>query len=252
MTSDSSAFAFAVLAWTAIAFPILIIGVLGIDFSGRLGGNAAGPRLPSRVGWFVMEIPAISVFPAIYFTQAQRSLIGDLLVTAWLAHYAHRTLIWPWIVQRQSAPFPLITCASGLAFNIVNGLLMGCFVTNFADYSDDWLSDPRFIIGAAAFLLGAALNIASDYHLAWLRSRSEARYVMPHAGPFRFISSPNLAGEMIEWIGFALMSWSLPGLAFAIWTVANLIPRALWRHRWYRETFEDYPENRQAIMPGLL
>ena len=31
-------------------------------------------------------------------------------------------------------------------------------------------------------------------------------------------------------------------LAFTLSTAANLIPRALWRHRWYRRTFPAYPE----------
>ena len=44
----------------------------------------------------------------------------------------------------------------------------------------------------------------------------------------------------------------LPALAFALWTAANLIPRALWRHRWYRRTFPDYPPSRRAVIPGVL
>ena len=48
------------------------------------------------------------------------------------------------------------------------------------------------------------------------------------------------------------MAWSLPALAFAMWTAANLIPRALWRHRWYREKFPDYPPSRRAVIPGVL
>ena len=252
MTSDSAAFTLLVLAWTAIAFPILIIGVLGIDFSGRLGGNLIGPKIPSRLGWFMMEVPALCVFPFLYLTQAPRTAVGDVLALVWVAHYAHRTLIWPWIVQRRGAPFPVITCASGFAFNVVNGLLLGWFLTEFADYSSDWFADPRFVIGAVAFILGAVVNISSDYRLAWLRNRSKVRYVIPHGGAYRHVSSPNLTGEMIEWIGFALMTWSLPGLAFAIWTAANLIPRALWRHRWYRATFEDYPPERRAAIPGIL
>lgn len=44
----------------------------------------------------------------------------------------------------------------------------------------------------------------------------------------------------------------LPALAFALWTAANLIPRALWRHRWYRQTFSDYPPSRRAVIPGVL
>lgn len=34
-------------------------------------------------------------------------------------------------------------------------------------------------------------------------------------------------GEIIEWIGFAIACWSLPAAAFAVYTFANLAPRAL-------------------------
>jgi len=32
---------------------------------------------------------------------------------------------------------------------------------------------------------------------------------------------------------------------------ANLIPRALDHHRWYKEQFEDYPPERKALLPFL-
>jgi hypothetical protein len=59
-------------------------------------------------------------------------------------------------------------------------------------------------------------------------------------------------GEIIEWSGFALMCWNLPALSFAIWTAANLIPRAVSHHAWYRRTFPDYPQDRHAVVPALL
>ncbi len=66
------------------------------------------------------------------------------------------------------------------------------------------------------------------------------------------MSAPNYLGEMTQWIGWALLTWSLAGASFAVWTIANLLPRALANHRWYRETFEDYPESRKAVVPFLL
>ena len=59
-------------------------------------------------------------------------------------------------------------------------------------------------------------------------------------------------GEIIEWIGFAVMTWSVAALAFAIWTAANLAPRALSHHKWYRETFPDYPTERKALIPFVV
>jgi steroid 5-alpha-reductase/3-oxo-5-alpha-steroid 4-dehydrogenase 1 len=57
---------------------------------------------------------------------------------------------------------------------------------------------------------------------------------------------------MLEWIGFALMTWCLPGLAFSVWTIANLAPRAWAHHRWYQDAFPDYPKERKALIPYIL
>ena len=64
---------------------------------------------------------------------------------------------------------------------------------------------------------------------------------MPTGGLFRYVSCPNYLGEIVEWTGFALVMGALPGFAFLAWTLANLVPRALEHHRWYRATFPDYP-----------
>ena len=58
-------------------------------------------------------------------------------------------------------------------------------------------------------------------------------------------------------LGFAglvtLLLGLLPnGLAFALWTIANLLPRARSHHRWYREKFPEYPPERRALVPGLF
>ena len=242
----------AVLTWCALALPALVIGLVGKDPTGRFGAQAWGPNLDARWGWLFMELSALAVFPVVYLAAGERHAVGDLLVALWLAHYIHRTLVWPWFVQRQARPFPAITAASGFSFNLVNGVFLGWFMARIADYPEDWFTDPRFVCGAALFVAGAALNVSSDYRLAALRAKASGGAVLPRGGAFELVSCPNLAGEIVEWTGFALMSWSLPGLAFALWTAANLIPRALWRHRWYRERFADYPAKRRAVIPGLL
>jgi hypothetical protein len=48
------------------------------------------------------------------------------------------------------------------------------------------------------------------------------------------------------------MCWNLPALSFAVWTAANLIPRAISHHAWYRRTFADYPRDRRAVIPAVL
>ncbi|MFC1990171.1 hypothetical protein ACFLVW_06425 [Chloroflexota bacterium] len=41
----------------------------------------------------------------------------------------------------------------------------------------------------------------------------------------------------------------MPGLAFAVWTMANLVPRARAHHAWYHKHFPDYPAGRKVLVP---
>jgi hypothetical protein len=69
---------------------------------------------------------------------------------------------------------------------------------------------------------------------------------------YEYVSCPNYLGEMLEWCGWAIATWSLAGFAFAFYTIANIGPRALANHRWYREKFPDYPPQRKAVIPYVL
>jgi hypothetical protein len=58
-------------------------------------------------------------------------------------------------------------------------------------------------------------------------------------------------GEILIWIGWAIATWSLAGLSFAAWTIANLLPRAKAHHEWYHKKFPEYPPERKALIPGI-
>ena len=97
-----------------------------------------------------------------------------------------------------------------------------------------------------------AINVHSDNILMALRRPGETEYRIPRGGLFRFVTMPNYLGELLEWFAWALATWSLAGLAFAVFTAANLVPRAIANHRWYLERFPDYPQDRKAIVPFVL
>jgi steroid 5-alpha reductase family enzyme len=100
-------------------------------------------------------------------------------------------------------------------------------------------------------MVGYLINRQADHTLHNLREPGEAGYRIPEGGLYRWISCPNYLGEIVEWFGWAIATWSLPGLAFAVWATANLAPRAWANHRWYHEQFPDYPSGRRALVPGL-
>ena len=101
------------------------------------------------------------------------------------------------------------------------------------------------------FSAGYGVNRWADRVLQNLRRPGETGYQVPQGGLYRWISCPNYFGEIIEWIGWAIATWSLPGLAFAIWTFANLAPRAAAHHAWYHRHFPAYPPERRALIPRV-
>jgi hypothetical protein len=221
---------------------------------GRHAHTRWGPSISNRLGWCVMELVSLVVFAALFLAgPAEKTAPMWVFFALWVAHYINRSLIFPWRTHTAGKMMPLAIVGSAAAFNIVNAGLNGGYLGwSGATYPVTWLTDPRFLIGLAVFALGAGINLWSDNKLIGLRAGGQQGYTVPRGGLFEFVSCPNHMGEIIQWSGFALMCWNLPALSFAIWTAANLIPRAVAHHAWYRRTFADYPPGRRAVIPGLV
>jgi len=147
---------------------------------------------------------------------------------------------------------PVLIVTSGVSFNLVNGFLIGYYFGYFSQYDNSELFGMRFLTGTFLFILGVVVNWNYDNKLIHLRRPDETDYLIPQGKLFELISCPNLLGEVIEWTGYAIMCWNLPAISFLVWTIANLVPRALAHHKWYNEHFENYPAERKAIFPFIL
>ncbi len=109
-----------------------------------------------------------------------------------------------------------------------------------------------FILGSLVTLTGFFIGFVSDQVLLRIR-RTYQSYQIPFGGLFEYVSCPHFLGESLEWIGFCIAcNGSLESTSFAIWTIANLVPRALAQHVWYQSTFKDYPKHRKEIVPFWL
>lgn len=219
---------------------------------GRHARAGWGPTLDARWGWALMESPAVLVFIGVYLAGDQGSNAAPLaLLALWQIHYVHRTFIFPLRMPAGGKRMPISVAAMAFVFNIWNAYINARWISELGSYEDSWLAQPAFIIGALIFACGFVLNIHSDRILFTLK-RNSPDYAIPRGGLFRFVSCPNYLGEIVEWIGWAIAAWSPAGLAFAFFTAANLVPRALTHHRWYRERFPDYPRDRKALIPFIL
>jgi hypothetical protein len=242
-----------VLAWIALAVLLFPIQLFVSAPYGRHMRSGWGPSLPNRLGWFLMEVVSLAVFAYLFLSgPAPKSVASWLFFAAWMLHYVNRSLVYPWRTRTTGKTIPLLIVLGAIVFNLVNAGFNGYALGTLYAYTSDWLADPRFLIGLAIFVAGAATNIRADGRLLALRSGGATGYTVPRGGLFERISCPNLFGEIVQWSGFALMCWNLPALSFAVWTAANLVPRALSHHAWYRANFRDYPPGRTAVIPFLL
>lgn len=248
-----SIFYLIVYSWIAIGLVIFPWVLRIVVPYGRHTTKGWGPMLPNWLGWMIMETPALLVFIGFFFFgPAIHTPVTWLFFGLYVLHYVNRTYVFPFRLRTHGKKMPISIVLMALSFNFVNGFINGYYLGVLADYQLSWFSDPRFIGGIIMFLGGLTINWHSDNILIHLRKPGETGYVVPKGGFFNYVSCPNHFGEIVEWLGFALMTWSLPALAFAVWTMVNLIPRALHHHRWYRDHFSDYPPKRKAIVPFLL
>uniref|UniRef100_A0A8C9QQ53 3-oxo-5-alpha-steroid 4-dehydrogenase n=2 Tax=Scleropages formosus TaxID=113540 RepID=A0A8C9QQ53_SCLFO len=219
---------------------------------GRYAGKSNSRRfIPAKLAWFLQELPSFLVPMLLVWRSGWRCGMGRmLLLSLFCAHYFQRTFVYSLLTKGR--PSPLYIVMSALIFCSVNGFVQGHYLLHCAAYDDSWLTDVRLVTGVTLFLLGMAVNVHSDYILRNLRKPGEITYKIPKGGMFEYVSGANFFGEIIEWFGFAVATWSLPAFAFAFFTLCSIGPRAYNHHRFYHEKFADYPKSRKAVIPFIF
>ncbi len=248
MTLDALYDMLLVAQFASAAFVFVALYFITVPY-GRHTHTGWGPLVPARPGWVAMELLAVLTITALYAT-GSITIVGTVFLCLWQLHYIQRTFLFP-LLMRGGRGTPVLIVLFSVMFNMMNGWVNGWWLYHRASYDISWLWDPRFIAGLAVFLAGFIINLHSDQVLRTLRKPGETGYKVPMAGLHRFVASPNYFGELLEWTGWALLTWSWAGLAFAVFTAANLVPRAHVHWKWYRSTFPDYPAERRRIIPFI-
>ena len=242
------------IGWIIIAILVFFVLLKVRAPYGRHTKSTWGPMISNRLGWFLMEIPSFLLILYFYVKSPNiNTLYLNVVFWLWLFHYLHRALIFPFMTRTKGKKIPVVIVLMGMVFNFVNATLNGYYMAYYfsIDHLNAWVI-VRLALGLTLFALGMFINIKSDYSLINLRKSSPDEYKIPTGWLFDYVSCPNYLGEILEWLGFAILAWNLPALSFFVWTAANLIPRALANHRWYYEHFDNYPRGRKALIPWIL
>ena len=219
------------------------------------------PVIPSRISWIIQECPC--VFMTIFFLIYYRKNLNykNILVMApFFIHYVHRSFIFPFVIH-SSKNNPLEITLMAFIFCFFNSLMINrsifCLIIDY-ELKSFWLN---YMFGLAIFGLGMYINIHSDYSMIKQRNAnkdSNNKYIIPRGFMYELISCPNYFGELTEWLGFFILSNSFSGLVFFISTFANLFPRAIQYHQWYKNKFkEEFATDknlseRKSIVPFLF
>jgi protein-S-isoprenylcysteine O-methyltransferase Ste14 len=244
-----------------------------------------GPELDEKTAWCIMESTALFMFLIFYFVYGVNRLgyVPLFLLSLWLFHYINRSFIYPFIIMKQKyKKFPLILVVLGFFYLTMFSYLNAKNISSNPKYTTDWFKKPIFIIGVILFFIGFIINVWADCKLQeskkenkitedvklyesgnfdfskmfdnniYFKDTEKKHYYLPTGGLYNYISSPNYLGEILEWSGWAIATWSLPGLLFALGAVGCIGIRALHTHKWYEKHFENLPKDRKALIPFIL
>ena len=223
---------------------------------GYLRSKGWGPMINNKAAWVLMEIPVLIVTVLLYIlTHSWNNLMATVLISFLVIHYTQRSLIYPFLM-RGNSKMPVSVVLMGAVFNIINSYLICGWIFILAPvdyYTVQWLYSPQFIVGALIFIFGMVVNLNSDYIIRHLRKPGDTRHYIPRGGMFKYVSSANYYGEITEWFGYAILTWSLPGAIFCMWTFANLAPRANSLYEKYTKEFgEEFTSlKRKRLIPFI-
>ena len=244
------------LAIMAVMAVVVFVALQFVEAGyGYLFNPKFGRPISNKVGWVLMESPVFIAMTLLWWCSERRFEAAPLvLFLLFQSHYFHRSFIFP-LRLRGNSKMPLGIVAMGMLFNTLNALMQGGWIFYLAPegFYADWFSKPYIYLGGANYLLGMAITLHSDHIIRSLRKEGDTRHYIPYGGMFRYVSSANYFGELTEWIGFAIASWSWAGVVFVLWTFANLAPRAASLRRRYAAEFgEEFTRlNRKRILPFI-
>lgn len=223
---------------------------------GKFATKKWGPSVNNKLGWVLMEAPVfIAMCLLCYFSDKTMTMALAIIFLLFQLHYFQRSFIFPFLLKGKSR-MPLSIMFMGVLFNVLNALMQGgwLFYVSPSDmYSNDWLATPQFIIGTIIFFTGMFINIQSDSIIRGLRKPGDTKHYLPEGGMYNYVTSANYFGEIVEWTGFAILTWSFSGAVFAWWTFANLVPRAASIYEKYSNEFGSQVKERKLkrVIPWI-
>ncbi|XP_076301117.1 polyprenal reductase [Lasioglossum baleicum] len=114
------------------------------------------------------------------------------------------------------------------------------------------------LICAFIITLSSYAQLRANYILSGLRKEKTGEinstvYKIPHGGLFEYVSGALQITEIIIYISLSVILWQSSTYHYVtIWVIINQISTAMLTHKWYIETFQNYPKSRKILVPYIF
>jgi 3-oxo-5-alpha-steroid 4-dehydrogenase 1 len=246
---------------TVLGIQLLLAAAFGVlEASGRFhipySKFRSGASINSRLGWFVAYLVPLLVYVGLQMAAGNpRSPYHWALLAGMVFHFGKRCLE-SLFLHKYSKPTGAVAYLLIIWAYSTMVLAGGWFQTHDVTPAQGWAPGlrPQLYAGAAIFLCGQAINFYHHLLLARLRPAGAAGqgYRVPRGGLFQWVACPHYLGEIVSWVGYAVMSGLPPAWGNAIVIVVYLGARSRSTLRWYRDNLPDWPARRRALIPFLF
>ncbi len=226
---------------------ILVIGEAAERLRLPYGKFRTGAGVNSRAGLaLAYAIPAFLYVALWVEGGAPQTAYHLVLFGTFLFHFVRRILEVSF-VNSYSRPTPLRAL-------VTVALLYSGAAASCAFFQVRTLGQPvpglLFILGALVFAVGEVLNVYHHWLLARLRPPGVRAYAPPRGGLFGWVASPHYFGEILSFVGYAMMSNLLPVWGNALVVAAYLSSRANSTLNWYRRQMpRQIPSDWRRLIP---
>nr|CDS28523.1 synaptic glycoprotein sc2 [Hymenolepis microstoma] len=225
--------------------------------------------LGPQVSWstvFYLEYAGPLAIYSLVFAGIPLNILGSMkphdklhwiFFLCYTGHFAKRLLETRFVHRFSHATMPLMSFVRNCAYYWLFAFAIAYF-TNHPLYTTAYFGCPQICTGLGLFLVGEIGNFCCHIALRNLRPVGSTVRKMPRPVAsnlptflFDFVACPNYTYEVLSWIGFTIMTQTLPAALFTLFGFVTMAQWARKKLRAYRKEFESCPKGLKAIVPFI-
>lgn len=201
----------------------------------KFADRKARLALPSRIGMFVIYLPAVFTFwiaPVVRGVNFSPWLVASGLMISF--HFAKRCVEVLTLHRYSGVMNFMTTVMIGFLYTSLALILGEVAATGFGPEASP-TPTPAMAVGLPLWVVGVYGNLHYHRLLAKLREPGETEYKVPRGGLFAHVACPHYLYELIGWWGFCLFFHHVGAAMMITVMTCYLVGRSHNTLAWYRE-----------------